>query len=85
MGRGGHWNRAGRKSGGSPPIIIRSMAKTADYATWQLSVRAFYAIEALKTDLFSVVTEDELRAWFDAGERSSWAALQAIDRAKKRQ
>jgi len=76
MGRGGHWNRAGRKSGGSRPIIVAR--KTSDYTTWELSVRSFYA------DLFSVVTEAELRAWFDAGERSSWAALQAIERAKKR-
>lgn len=83
-GRGGHWNRAGRKSGGSRPLIVGASRQTSDYTTWQLSVRAFYAIEALKTDLFSVVTEDELKAWFDAGERSSWAALQAIDRAKTR-
>lgn len=76
---GGNWNRAARKSGGDHRfnVVIPSLT----WEGWMNAVRTLILSKMGIQKVEAIVPEKELREWYDAGERPTWAAVEILKRA----
>lgn len=70
---GGNWNRAARKSGGERSTVPAFTPRNVSWVEWSNAVADLVKTATGKA-LYDVMSKEQLLAWFDAGERPSWAA-----------
>lgn len=81
MASGGMWNRSGRCSGGPRKAHLRA-SKGSTFKEWFEAAAALIRGQTGK-ELKETISEEQLLAWYDAGERSSWAASVVIQHIKR--
>lgn len=83
MASGGMWNRSGRHSGGPRKAHLGVPAsRGGTFKEWFEAAAALVRGQTGK-ELKDTISEEQLLAWYDAGERSSWAASVVIEHIKR--